>query len=148
MRYTTHLLFAFLLSLYARDSFQTGLFFALFALVGALLPDLDHAKSYLGNKIRIAGWLSRLLFGHRGFYHSFVFAIGLGLALSALLPLRYSAALMTGYLSHLALDAITKEGVALLWPLQWRLKGFIRVGGFIEDVLFILLLGGALQYIF
>jgi len=45
-----------------------------------------------------------------------------------------------GYVSHLFLDCWTKSGVRLFWPFRYKIKGFVRSGGVIEDVVFVLLL--------
>ena len=42
----------------------------------------------------------------------------------------------------LFLDCFTKSGVALFWPFRYKIKGFVKSGGIIEDVVFVLLLLG------
>lgn len=96
------------------------------ALLTALLPDIDHPKSVLGQRLR---WISRPIaraFGHRGFTHSLL-AIMAGIyfirhQLPADWPLPIDAyhAMLIGYLSHIVADMLTSAGVPLLWPCRWR----------------------------
>jgi inner membrane protein len=113
-----------------------ALFYGMVAL-GALLPDIDNAHSTLGKRL---GWVSRSIqhtVGHRTLFHSI-----LGLLLGALLafglqqlvialfisrqmdvPAHAIAAsqlilwaTLFGCVMHIAADALTREGVPLLWP--------------------------------
>jgi len=47
-----------------------------------------------------------------------------------------------GYVSHLFLDCLTRGGVRLFWPLKFKVKGFVKSGGIVEQVIFVLLLLG------
>jgi len=54
---------------------------------------------------------------------------------------RFSLPIIVGYISHLIGDAITKEGIMPFYPFSgFRIKGFIRTGGLIEQILFIALM--------
>lgn len=101
-------------------------------LLGSLLPDLDHSEGRLANE-RILGipilkplsWLIGVIFGHRGATHSLLALAGL-VALGELPILPWSWAhlgllLGWGYAFHLLADMMTKSGVPLLWPLDWRI---------------------------
>jgi inner membrane protein len=108
---------------------------------GALLPDIDNARSTLGHKL---GWVSKEiqhLAGHRTLFHSL-----LGLVLGSLLALgleqvvffvlsqhglAFPAQLVRsthlvfygvlfGSIMHIAADALTLGGVPLLWPNRKR----------------------------
>ncbi len=108
---------------------------------GALLPDIDNARSTLGHKL---GWISKEiqhLAGHRTLFHSL-----LGLLLGSLLALgleqlvffllsQHGLALpaqfvrgshlvfygvLFGCIMHIAADALTLGGVPLLWPNRKR----------------------------
>jgi inner membrane protein len=139
--------------------------------LGALLPDIDNARSSLGRKL---GWVSKgiqRVAGHRTIFHSL-----LGLALGALLaigleqlaeyllaqrglvlPAQLIAeqhlvffAVLFGCIMHIAADSLTEGGVPLLWP-NHRRFGFppdphwrFRTGDWPEHVivfLFMLLVG-------
>tara|TARA_Y100000310_G_scaffold17224_1_gene17094 strand:+ start:4304 stop:4747 length:444 start_codon:yes stop_codon:yes gene_type:complete len=139
MQYHTHLLFALLLALYTKDYFQADLFFIIIVLIGSLLPDLDETKSYLGRRIPFLPTISKLLFGHRGIYHSIPFAILLTLLIN-IFSFKAAIAILIGYLSHILLDSITKQGIQPLWPLKLRMKGPIKTGGLFEKIFTILIL--------
>jgi len=98
------------------------------ALLTCLLPDIDHPKSLLGQRLR---WLSHPIAracGHRGFTHSLL-AIAAGLWLfqinlpqSSPIPPDVLQGLTLGYLSHIVADMLTPAGVPLLWPCRWRFR--------------------------
>ncbi|AFI90224.1 metal-dependent hydrolase [Pectobacterium parmentieri] len=98
------------------------------ALLTALLPDIDHPKSVLGQRLK---WLSTpiaRLFGHRGFTHSLlaiatgIFFIQTRLPPSWPIPTDAYHAMIVGYLSHILADMLTPSGVPLLWPCRWRFR--------------------------
>lgn len=108
------------------------------AMLGALLPDIDHPYSRLGRKMRPVSDLVALVFGHRGITHS-LFAVLAMLLLLLQAPqwFGYAGALAVGYLSHLAADACTPSGVPLLWPRRriFRVPGVsIQTGSISEMV--------------
>ncbi|MDH2065703.1 metal-dependent hydrolase [Pantoea sp. GD03673] len=98
------------------------------ALLTCLLPDIDHPKSLLGQRL---SWLSHPIaraFGHRGFTHSLL-AVAAGLWLfqinlpqSSPIPPDVLQGLTLGYLSHILADMLTPAGVPLLWPCRWRFR--------------------------
>ncbi|MCU5774913.1 metal-dependent hydrolase [Erwiniaceae bacterium BAC15a-03b] len=98
------------------------------ALLTCLLPDIDHPKSLLGQRLK---WISQpvaRIFGHRGFTHSLLAVLG-GLALFQMnvpadgpLPADVLQGMVLGYLSHIAADMLTPAGVPLLWPCRWRFR--------------------------
>jgi membrane-bound metal-dependent hydrolase YbcI (DUF457 family) len=140
--------------------------------LGSLLPDADLAGSRVYRRTRVerrvllarvAGALARLplrllvLLGHRGVTHSLLacaLAAGLsGLAVSLVAPgmaLAAGAGLAIGYGAHLAADASTPSGIALLAPLTrrrfWLLPRPARIptGSLREYAVALLLAGGAL----
>lgn len=98
------------------------------ALLTSLLPDIDHPKSVLGQRLSwIAVPIART-FGHRGFTHSLLAIIGSVLLFKLECPLDWSIpsdivdAMIIGYLSHLLADMLTPAGVPLLWPCQYRFR--------------------------
>jgi inner membrane protein len=99
---------------------------ALFAGMGALLPDLDASESKIkhlrvsrAKPFELAAIALHRTLGHRGALHSLA---GLGLVSLSALPLALSLgwglwiALLLGYASHLAADACTRQGIPLLYP--------------------------------
>jgi len=98
------------------------------AILTCLLPDIDHPKSFLGQRLK---WVSKPIaraFGHRGFTHSLlaVFAVLTFFYLQVpetwVVPPDAIQGMVVGYLSHIAADMITPAGVPLLWPCRWRFR--------------------------
>ena len=139
MLFRTHIVFSlavyFLLSYYV----AMPLYVLIFVLLATAFVDIDVKNSKFGNRwyFRPLQWLTR----HRGVFHS----LFLGLVLSLLIGmvnLWAGFGFFIGYVSHLLLDCFTRAGVRLFWPLGFKIKGFIKSGGIIEQVIFVLLLLG------
>lgn len=124
-------------------------------LLTCLLPDIDHPKSVLGQRLK---WLSLPIaraFGHRGFTHSLL-AVAAGLWLFQInvpadwpIPADVLQGMTLGYLSHIAADMLTPAGVPLLWPCRWRFRlPLLRTqkGNQLERVLCLVLVGFALWF--
>ncbi|WP_369311476.1 metal-dependent hydrolase [Providencia rettgeri] len=96
------------------------------ALLGALLPDIDHPSSLPGRLLRIFSLPISKLCGHRGFTHSLLAWLLLMLSCYQWIPPQWSIptdliqAFLLGYLSHLIADMLTPSGVPFLWPLPQR----------------------------
>jgi inner membrane protein len=122
---------------------------ALFAVLGALLPDVDTPTSLIG---KLCLPLARLLerrFGHRTVTHSL---LGLALFAGPVAPLvlitpQWPLAFGLGYLSHLLIDCANKSGTPLFYPSPLRAvlprsEGLrIAVGSPAETVLGLVLAG-------
>ena len=141
MRGITHLLVAVLCALFFVGFFsfwQYAVFFFLF-LLAALLPDIDHPGSMLGKKLWPLSSMLCLFFGHRGLLHSIFVPLAflffgwyfgffwIGLAFAG------------GYMSHLLADMLTLSGVKP-FGIGPRIRGFMRTGGLLESLFFLLLL--------
>ena len=102
-----------LLHVQALDPVYLGL-----AVAGSLLPDIDHPKSWVGRRTRPVSTVIASALGHRGVTHSL---IAVGALTLLLLHAGYRragvSALAVGYLSHLAADMLTPQGLRLAWPL-------------------------------
>ncbi len=141
MRMRTHLLFSlFILVLLYRfhlfPSFSVSLFYLLLfsstLLFFTLVPDIDTSESYLGRRVFPISWILSLLFGHRRFFHSLLFALLL-FSLPWLFGFElFAIAAGLGISSHLLMDALTREGVYPLYPLSFRVHGPISTGGLVE----------------
>lgn len=112
------------------------------ALLGSLLPDIDHPKSWLGKRLQpISSGVASAL-GHRGVTHSAlaVAACTWGLSRGGA-PRWVVAPLAVGYLSHLAADLLTPGGLRLAWPLRrtWALP-LCKTGSPFEPLVVALLL--------
>lgn len=108
------------------------------ASVGALLPDIDHPYSIVGRRAGLIGGAVRLAVSHRGILHSGVAAAVAVLAASAAPSVArpYAMAAAAGYASHILLDALTIQGVPLLWPSRRRFSLLpIQTGGLVEMIL-------------
>lgn len=140
MKYQSHLVIAAAAVTLTQPWHQPSLpMVAIYAmgLLGGLLPDIDHPKSFIGSKVPL---LPTLLFryggGHRGVTHSLL-ALSLltaaGFFLAAVLGFQDNAAvcwsLGLGYASHLGADLITNRGIPALWPLRQRYRVPITVTG-------------------
>ncbi len=128
-----------LLHLSATDPAYLGL-----AVIGSLLPDLDHPGSWIGRRSRPVSTAIASALGHRGVTHSAVAVLGL-VALLVHEGFRRGgvSALAVGYLSHLAADMLTPQGLPLAWPLRrcWGLK-LCRTGSPMEAVIVLVLVCG------
>src|SRR5919205_1823403 len=94
------------------------------AVVGSLLPDIDHPKSWAGKRMRPLSTAWARVLGHRGVTHSvFAVAVCCWLLLRHGLPAALAAPLAVGYLSHLGADLLTPGGLRLAWPFRgtWSL---------------------------
>lgn len=143
---------------------------------GALLPDIDNARSTLGQKLGPISKGINELAGHRTIFHSLLglflgslLAIGLGQLVIWLLSLRgitlshtavgnwqiFFLGTLFGCIMHIVADGLTYGGVPLLWPMKQRFgfppnrKWRFRTGTWIETVVvtaFMLLVGVGLWY--
>jgi inner membrane protein len=111
---------------------------------GSLLPDIDHPKSWVGQRTRPVSTALAAVFGHRGVTHSAIAVLGL-LVLLVHAGYRRSgvAAIVVGYLSHLAADMLTPQGLRLAWPLRgtWSLP-LCRTGSPAEFVVVVFFVAG------
>lgn len=105
--------------------------------VGSLLPDIDHPRSWVGQRLRIVSGPLAAVIGHRGITHSL-----LAVAACALLVRSGSHggviidALVAGYLSHLAADLLTSSGLRLMWPSRRRIAiPLCRTGSLMESII-------------
>jgi inner membrane protein len=86
---------------------------------GSLLPDIDHPKSWVGRRTRPISTAIASTFSHRGITHSAIAVLGLTtLLMHAGYRRGIVAALAIGYLSHLAADMLTPQGLRLAWPMR------------------------------
>ena len=136
MMFRTHVAFGILAGILALPFInpENPFLFIFLVAFASGLPDIDHPGSVMGRKVKIIGWI----FDHRGFFHS-LFAVALVAAGGFFLSksMMVAAALSVGYLSHLAGDALTHEGIAPLTPLfRWRVHGFFSTGHLVEHLLF------------
>ena len=141
MKGSTHLLIAIIFALFFIPffSFVHYVVFSVLFLFAALLPDIDHPGSMLGKKLWPFSSLISLFFGHRGLFHS-IFVPILFLFLGWYFQILWMGlAFACGYMSHLLADSLTLSGVKP-FGVGPRVRGFMRTGGLLECVFFVLLL--------
>ena len=129
----THMAFGLLAGLLFFSVFkQKWYFFIPLAVLGSLLPDVDHENSKINRTIPVTRWVP-MFFRHRGFFHS-IFPIVLIYFGFRYVGLDFvGIPIVIGYSSHLFSDALTKLGCNLLHPVStMRVQGFIDTGGSIE----------------
>lgn len=122
MTYRTHLLGGAALAAAAmtyvapQTTLEVGLYYGM-ALVGALLPDLDHPNSWVSRKVGILNYPFRAL-GHRGATHSLLAVLIVFCVMGGVFGGSVATIGLTlGYLSHLLLDMLNPRGVPLFYPL-------------------------------
>jgi inner membrane protein len=103
-------------------------------LLATMLPDVDSGFSSVGKKPIFRPL--RVLTRHRGLFHSFTFCILATLALTLYWPVL-AFPFFLGYGLHLLADSWTPEGIKPFWPLKLVSRGNIKVGGTIENTLFL-----------
>ncbi|KAB8137758.1 metal-dependent hydrolase [Gracilibacillus oryzae] len=117
-------------------------FFIAAGTIGSLIPDICHSGSKIGRKLPMISKMVNKLFGHRTFTHSLLFLVLIGYVLTFF---TNNQSIITGFLlgmaSHLLLDAMTKNGIKLLYPadLTFRFPVTMKTGGSMEKVILLLL---------
>lgn len=149
MMFYTHLAFGLLCSLFSLKylpEISNKYIFILLVCLVSIIPDIDEAGSKLGKKL----WFIAKLFSHRGIFHSIYIPILLFLIFNYIFHSSLIGfAILIGYFSHLILDALTVSGVNFLNPiLTFRVSGFIKTGSIFEILLFVVLLGLDVFYLF
>ena len=142
MQGKTHLVFGILVAIIlvkilSLSNLIKYLFFIM-VIFGSIVPDIDTPKSMAGRRARGLSNTINFFSGHRGILHSSTIPIillfialfihGIGKVLI------YSFTI--GYASHLFLDAITKQGIMILWPFKARIKGTITTNSFVDNFTF------------
>lgn len=100
-------------------------------IISTVLPDIDKSNSLIGRYVPLIGLISK----HRGFFHSLIFAIILSIVLMIFISVTVSIYFFLGYFLHILLDSFSKEGIKVL---GFKIKGFIKVGGLTENIIYLL----------
>ena len=144
MRFRSHLVFGIFLYFVSDFYFEFNdkiILFLLF-LVMSIFADIDIHTSFIGHKFKIVSYFTEFIFQHRGIMHSLWVAVVFYLLLK---PLGYGIAVI-GYIGHLFLDALNKQGVRLFWPF-FRVRGVFACGKIVDAIIFIIFLGLDLFFI-
>jgi membrane-bound metal-dependent hydrolase YbcI (DUF457 family) len=114
-------------------------FVLVFILISTVFVDIDARNSKFGNRwfLRPLQWVTN----HRGFFHGLAAALIISLIVG-FVNLWAGFGFFVGYVAHLFLDCLTLGGVKLFWPFDFKVSGFVRSGGTLEDIIFVLLLLG------
>lgn len=129
----THLAVGLAVGLYFLPFVAHKFLFIPIVLLGSLLPDIDSATSYLGNR-RIFRPV-QFFFRHRGPIHSYTVCGIICLLFAFFYPI-IALPLFFGYSIHLFLDSFTVNGIKPFWPLKLQSSGIVRTGGAIDKVIF------------
>lgn len=146
MNYKTHINGGILVGLYVNlqmsntSIISTGVFLG-GAVVGSILPDIDHKNSYIGRKAKIVSKAINKFAGHRKLFHAplmylLSYSISIGMINDKLLLVGIKG-LFLGILSHLLLDSFTIGGLPWFYPLSKKKfsLGNIKTNSKIEDIL-------------
>lgn len=143
MMYRTHILFGFLFGLFALDFLKINnrFLFLIFVILGSVFVDIDSSESLLGSRIKPLSWLINKIFGHRGLFHTIYIPLIIFLISIYYGYINIGAGFSLGYLSHILIDCFNINGIRLFRPISdFRVRGFIRTGGFLESIIFLILL--------
>ncbi len=123
--------------------------FILSGAAGAFIPDICHGGSKIGRKFPFLSKVINIIFGHRTFTHSLLFLLLVTLLIQLMIDhSSIIAGVFIGMASHLLLDAATKQGIQLLYPvaLRIRLPLTTKTGGSVEKVILFLLTVVSIYY--
>lgn len=110
--------------------------------IGSLLPDICHSGSKIGRRFPFLSKIINTIFGHRTFTHSLLFLLFIGFLISIITDSKtVLIGMTTGIASHFILDAATKKGIKLLYPLSItvRFPFTTKTGGMVESIVFLAL---------
>lgn len=102
------------------------------AVIGSLLPDIDHSRSKISRSsaaAQITSYAVSAVAKHRGFFHTPLFILILAVVLGAAIPILQGEelvlaawslyfGLLPGMLSHLLLDTCNPGGIMWLYPMS------------------------------
>ena len=135
MLFRVHVLFGIFIWIVLDFFIEMPFFVLAFVLLGSIFVDIDSGTSRIGKRVWFLSWLFR----HRGFLHSLFACLLLSLIVGAL-NLWAGFGFFVGYFFHLSMDCFTRMGVLLFWPFGFKVRGFVKSGSWVEDVLFVMLL--------
>ncbi|MVX65859.1 metal-dependent hydrolase [Clostridium chromiireducens] len=146
MNYKTHINGGILTGLYFSSQMTnspiiTSAAFVGGALIGSILPDIDHRSSYIGRKTKVISKTINKLAGHRKLFHAplmylLLYSASSGMMINKLFLLGIKGVFF-GVLSHLILDSFTIGGLPWFYPLSKKKfsLGKIKTNSKLEDIL-------------
>ena len=135
----THFIIGLLTFLIVESYFEYKFLFFVSLFVASVLPDIDVKTSKISKSLFPLGEVVRLFVKHRGVLHSLLLWFTVSLLFFPFFP-EISYGLFIGSFLHIMADGLTLRGIKAFWPSSYKLRGFIRTGGVIEDFLFLVLL--------
>jgi len=129
----THLAIALFFGLVFMNYFENIFLFLFVIFISTFIPDIDSRFSKLG-KIIIFRPL-QFFAGHRKIFHSFLFLGLVSFPLFFINKIIFYGFIL-GYGVHLFVDCFSVQGINLIYPFEYKIKGFIRTGSFLETILF------------
>lgn len=132
MLWKTHLSLALIIAYIASVEVGFSLIILILAVIGGLLPDIDEKHSKIGKHFKTISFI----FDHRGFFHTVWMGGILSVIILETLGKISAIVFFAAYLSHLLLDAITISGIRPFLPIQLKISGGVKTGGFFEKVIF------------
>jgi inner membrane protein len=146
MNYKTHINGGVIAGLYVtsqmanKSLISTGVFLG-GAIVGSLLPDIDHKNSYIGQKVKTVSKAINKFAGHRKLFHAplmylLIYSISIGMIKDKLFLVGVKG-LFLGIFSHLLLDSFTIGGLPWFYPVSKKKFSLskIKTNGRLEDIL-------------
>lgn len=149
MRFRTHVAFSLLVFIFLikRFSFENKYLFLGVMLFFTALPDIDYYKSKIGRKAKPFSYIINFIFKHRGLFHSLIVPFIIFLVIYVF-SVELAFAALIGYLSHLLMDCFNPKGIMPLYPFsKKRIRGFIRIGSWLENLLFLVSLVLVIYYL-
>ncbi|MBP7708371.1 metal-dependent hydrolase [Candidatus Pacearchaeota archaeon] len=143
MLFRSHIVFSLFLYLiilrFFELDFASKVVFGIFLFLATILVDLDSRNSKIGNHwyLRPLQWI----FSHRGALHSLLFCFIFSFLVFSL-DKNAGIGFLAGYLSHLFLDLLTRQGLFLFWPFSKKKISLLglKTGGIFEEIFFVLVL--------
>jgi inner membrane protein len=97
-----------IIGLFAAAPFATGEDHLILGVIGALLPDIDHPKSFIGRYNPFAYFMT-----HRGFTHTVLGCVVFALPF---VTIGAGAVVFVGAMSHILTDWVSSWG---RWKIKW-----------------------------
>ena len=133
MMMKTHLVIGAFAAVFFLPHMAHKLIFVPVILIASLLPDIDSGFSTFGKKPIFKPL--QMMTKHRGIIHSFTLCIAISIFFAFYFPI-VAFPFFLGYALHLLADSWTIEGIKPFWPLKEVSKGKVKVGGVLEEGIF------------
>ncbi|MDP2947615.1 MAG: metal-dependent hydrolase [Nanoarchaeota archaeon] len=139
MLFRTHLAFGILVFFLLNQVLliPNKILFFIFVAIGAIVVDVDLKNSKVGKNILLRPF--QFFIKHRGMVHSFLFGIVVGVLIAGLSQWA-GFGFFAGFMSHLFLDFTTAKGIEFFWPWKKKTGLWIKTGGIVEEIFFVLIL--------